>query len=78
MSKSANGFRKIRVFVVEWRMYLDSDVFWQQYQAGQMDDSADYVEWNVVCKMRERLLSRLETLRGKDAGENVKGNSVWL
>ncbi|UCC62945.1 MAG: hypothetical protein JSV36_19710 [Anaerolineae bacterium] len=48
---------------------LDSDEFWRRYQAGQTDDSADFVEWNVACKMRQRLLSRLEILKGDSGGD---------
>ncbi len=44
---------------------MDSDEFWRRYRAGRMDDSADYVEWNVTCKMRQRLLARLKILRGE-------------
>jgi hypothetical protein len=51
---------------LEQRYGLDSDEFWRRYQAGQMDDSADYVEWNVACKMRQRLLARLKILQGKE------------
>jgi len=48
---------------LEQRYGLDSNEFWQRYLAGQMDDSADYVEWNVACKMRRRLLARLKFSR---------------
>jgi hypothetical protein len=43
---------------------LTSSEFWQRYQAGQMADTADFMEWNVLCKMRQRVLSRLSILRG--------------
>ncbi len=43
---------------------LSSDEFWQRFQAGQMDDTADFMEWNVFCKMHQRLISRLRILRG--------------
>jgi hypothetical protein len=49
---------------------MDSDEFWRRYRAGRMDDSADYVEWNVTCKMRQRLLARLKILRGDKGDEN--------
>ncbi len=29
-----------------------------------MADSADFMEWNVFCKMRERIRARLHILRG--------------
>lgn len=43
---------------------LNSDEFWRQYQAGQMPDSADFMEWNVFYKMRQRIASRLKILQG--------------
>ena len=42
---------------------LASDEFWARYQAGQMPDSADFVEWNAFCKMRQRLVERLRILQ---------------
>ncbi|MBN1890133.1 MAG: hypothetical protein JW850_19200 [Thermoflexales bacterium] len=44
----------------EW----SSDEFWKRFQSGQMPDTADLMEWNVLCKMRQRLVSRLHILRG--------------
>jgi len=38
---------------------LTSDEFWQRFQAGQMADTADFMEWNVFCKMRQRIMARL-------------------
>lgn len=43
---------------------MSSATFWEKYQAGQMPDEADYVEWNAFCKMRQRLQKRLAILRG--------------
>jgi hypothetical protein len=48
---------------------LTSDEFWQRFQAGQIADTADFMEWNVLCKMRERITSRLRILRGDGAHE---------
>ncbi|MCS7221703.1 MAG: hypothetical protein RML36_06240 [Anaerolineae bacterium] len=47
----------------EQRFGLTSDEFWQKFQAGQLADTADFIEWNAFCKMRQRLLSRLHILR---------------
>jgi hypothetical protein len=44
---------------------LTSDNFWEQYQAGQMADTADFMEWNILYKMRQRILTRIEILRDK-------------
>jgi hypothetical protein len=43
---------------------LTSDEFWARYQAGQMSDDADLVEWIAFCRMRRRLVERLRILRG--------------
>ncbi len=53
----------------ERRYNLTSAVFWSRFQAGQIDDTADFMEWNVFCKMRERLMTRLRILQGGDANE---------
>lgn len=45
----------------EARYQLTSDEFWRRYQAGEMGDSADFVEWNVLYKMRQRMLRDEET-----------------
>ena len=46
---------------------LHTDEFWQKYQSGQLVDSADFMEWNAFCKMRQRLTTRLKILRGRSA-----------
>jgi len=46
---------------------LSTDDFWFRFQAGQTADSADFMEWNVFSKMRNRICSRLQILRGGDA-----------
>lgn len=48
---------------------LTSEEFWQRFQAGEMTDTADFMEWNIFCKMRQRILSRLHILRGNGAYE---------
>jgi hypothetical protein len=44
-----------------------SDEFWQRFQAGQMEDTADFMEWNVFCKMQQRIMTRLNILRSGPA-----------
>ena len=46
----------------EERYSMSSDQFWQQYQEGHLRDTEDFTEWNVFCKMRRRIMSRLEIL----------------
>ena len=43
---------------------LATDEFFQRFQAGQMPDTADMMEWNVVCKMKQRITARLQILHG--------------
>jgi hypothetical protein len=49
--------------------HLPSAEFWKQFQAGQMADTADFMEWNIYCQMRERLLARLTILGGQVSDE---------
>lgn len=46
----------------ETRFGMTSDQFWQQYQRGQLNDTEDFTEWNVFCRMRQRILTRLGIL----------------
>ena len=50
---------------------LASGEFWQRFQAGQMADTADFMEWNAFCKMRQRILSRLDILGGNGKDKPV-------
>lgn len=45
---------------------LTSDEFWRRFQAGEMEDSADFMEWNIFCKMKQRLIAHLSILRGEN------------
>jgi hypothetical protein len=45
---------------------LTSDEFWQRYQAGQTEDSADFLEWNAFYKMRQRIMSRMDILLNRN------------
>lgn len=42
---------------------MSSADFRQLYQSGQMADTFDHFEWNVLCKARERIEQRLAILR---------------
>jgi len=46
---------------------LSTDEFGRQYEAGQVADTADFMEWNTFRKMRQRLTARLQILRGETA-----------
>ncbi len=56
-----------RLAEFEERYAMDSAIFGEKYQAGQLSDDADYVEWNAFCKMRQRLRQRLTILCGEDS-----------
>ena len=62
---------RVRAAMSEFeRQYeMDSETFWQRYRAGKMADTADYMEWNVLCKMQERLMGRLAILRDEAGHE---------
>ena len=53
----------------EQRYGLTSEDFCSRFQAGQMADTADFMEWNVLCKMRQRITARLHILRRRDPHE---------
>jgi hypothetical protein len=44
---------------------ISSEEFWKRYRNGNLADSAEYMEWNVFCRMRERIQARLDILRGQ-------------
>ncbi len=43
---------------------MKSEEFWGKFKSGKMEDTADFMEWSALCRSRERLLTRLELLRG--------------
>ena len=45
---------------------MDSAVFWPQYQQGKLDDTADFMEWHVLCKSRQRIEKRLAILHSEN------------
>ncbi len=55
----------------ERKYNMSSDDFWRAYQAGQLADTADFLEWNAFCKMRQRLLERLHILEGELTDEHA-------
>ena len=44
---------------------LSSSEFWQKFTQGQLADTADFMEWHIFCKMEQRILMRLQILRGE-------------
>lgn len=71
IARDEADLRRVEATLAQFeRQYeLTSDEFWRRFQAGQMSDTADFMEWNVFCKMRQRITSRLRILRGDGAHE---------
>ena len=53
----------------ERRFGLSSTEFLKRFQAGELDDTADFMEWNVLCTTRQRLTMRLKLLTSEGAHE---------
>jgi hypothetical protein len=47
----------------EARFGLSSEEFFERFQQGQLEDSADFMEWNAFCKMKDRIQQRLTILQ---------------
>lgn len=45
---------------------LTSDEFRERFQAGELVDTVDFMEWNAFCKMRQRIIARLQILQGEN------------
>ena len=71
IARDADDLQKIerRLSEFERQFGLTSDEFWKRYTAGQMGDTADYMEWNAYCKMHQRISSRSKILRADPAHE---------
>jgi len=46
---------------------MSSEEFYERFQAGQMSDEADFMEWNALYKMATKLRNRLGILQGQGA-----------
>jgi hypothetical protein len=53
---------------LEQTYHLSSPEFYRQFQAGQMGDDMDYVEWASLVQMAENLKKRLHLLSGEGSG----------
>lgn len=52
----------------EHQYNLSSTEFYRQFQAGQIGDDMDYVEWASLVQMAESLKKRLHLLSGEASG----------
>jgi len=48
---------------------ISSEEFYERFQAGQMSDEADFMEWNALYKMSAKLRTRLGILQGQRASQ---------
>ena len=52
----------------EQKYQRSSAEFYQQFQAGQIGDAMDYVEWASLIQMADNLTKRLRLLDGEASG----------
>ena len=50
---------------LEQRYQLSSDEFFRRWQAGEMPDTADFMEWNVLYQMTLEVQERLQLLQSR-------------
>jgi len=50
---------------LEQQYQLSSDKFFRRWQAGEMPDTADFMEWNVLYQMTLEIQGRLRLLQGE-------------
>ena len=62
--QSQAQLRELRADLAEFeqRYHLPSDEFYRRYQAGDMGDQMDYVEWASLVQMVDNLEKRLDLL----------------
>jgi cell division septum initiation protein DivIVA len=53
---------KQRLQAFEARYQMASEDFYRSFRAGELGDSADFVEWSVFWEMTESVRERLEIL----------------
>jgi hypothetical protein len=51
---------------LERKYGISSEEFYERFQAGQISDEADFMEWNVLYKMASKLRNRLGILQGQE------------
>ncbi|MBC7226365.1 MAG: hypothetical protein H5T61_03945 [Thermoflexales bacterium] len=52
-----------RLTAYEARYGMDSAEFYRRFQAGELGDDMDFVEWSVFYEMYQALLKKLEVLQ---------------
>ncbi len=56
--------RELREF--EQQYQVDSHVFYQRFEAGEMGDAMDYFEWAGLYELRQALVAKIELLETAD------------
>lgn len=52
---------------LEKRYGMNSQEFFQSWQAGHLEDSADFMDWNALYQMKLEIQERLELLQSGSA-----------
>jgi len=62
VARDEMNLRRVNQVLAQFeRQYsMTSDEFSRRFQAGEMDDTADFMEWNSFRKMRQRIESELD------------------
>ena len=50
---------------LEQQYQMSSEEFFQRWQAGEMADTADFMDWNALYQMAHEVRERLDLLRGE-------------
>jgi hypothetical protein len=48
---------------LEQQYQMSSEVFYRRWQAGELDDAADFMDWNALYQMACQVRERLHVLR---------------
>jgi len=50
----------LRVFETQYAM--DSETFYQRFEAGELGDSMDFFEWSGLCELHQDLLQKIHRI----------------
>jgi hypothetical protein len=48
----------------ETRYEMESEEFLKRFEAGELGDETDYIEWASLCRMEKRIVERMSILEG--------------
>lgn len=57
---------------LERQYQMSSEVFFQRWQAGQLGDGADFMDWNALYQMACQVRERLTVLRTETTNAHYK------